>query len=354
MPRRVPAFLLVATTMTAATACQSTAPPPAAPAAVERGIDVDGMDRSVAAGDDFNAYANGGWLKATEIPADKASYGNGAMLVDETRKRTEALIQELAGPRAPTGGDGQKIGDFYAAFMDEAAIEAKGLAPLKAQLDAIAAIGDQVGAGPRPWQHAPRRCRPAERHELLHGAPASASWSSQALDDPLAQRAVSAPGRTRACPTATTTLDASPSMAELRTKPTRRTSQAMLDAGRRCRRRPRGRRASSRSRTEIARAHATRVDVARRARATTLDTRGAGDQGPGPRLGSPASRRPASAMRPRSSSGTRRPCPASRRSSRASRSTRGRTGSRSMLLDQSRASCRRRSSSSGSRSMARR
>ncbi|MBZ5585523.1 MAG: M13 family metallopeptidase [Acidobacteriia bacterium] len=103
------------------------------------------MDPSVAPGEDFNAYTNGGWLKATPIPADKASYGAGSILADETRKRTQALIQESAQPGAAAGGESRKIGDFYASFMDEAGIESKGIAPLKAELDAMGAIADRRG-----------------------------------------------------------------------------------------------------------------------------------------------------------------------------------------------------------------
>ena len=64
------------------------------------GIDLVGMDKSVVPGDDFNAYANGGWIKATPIPADKSSYGAGAILADETRKRLRALFQESSGAAA--------------------------------------------------------------------------------------------------------------------------------------------------------------------------------------------------------------------------------------------------------------
>jgi putative endopeptidase len=101
------------------------------------------MGQSVAPGDDFNAYANGGWIKATPIPADKSRYGISTILADETRKRTLALIQESAGAGSAASGDVRKIADFYASFMDEAAIESKGIAPLKPQLDAIAAIADR-------------------------------------------------------------------------------------------------------------------------------------------------------------------------------------------------------------------
>jgi endothelin-converting enzyme/putative endopeptidase len=101
------------------------------------------MDTSVAAGDDFNAYANGGWIKATPIPADKSEYGLFSILADETRKRTLTLIQEAVQAGSASSGDTRRIADCYAGFMDEAAIESKGTAPLKPELDAIAAIADR-------------------------------------------------------------------------------------------------------------------------------------------------------------------------------------------------------------------
>ncbi|MGD0499564.1 MAG: M13 family metallopeptidase [Bryobacteraceae bacterium] len=131
------AAILLAAALAVAPACRTT---PSSPAA---GIDLAGMDKSVAPGDDFNAYANGGWIKATPIPADKSSYGVFTMLADETRKRLLALIQESANAGSAASEDTRKIGDFYASFMDEAAIEAKGIAPLQPQLDAIAAIADR-------------------------------------------------------------------------------------------------------------------------------------------------------------------------------------------------------------------
>jgi len=131
------AAILLAAIAAAAPGCRKA---PSSPAA---GIDLAGMDTSVAPGDDFNAYTNGGWIKATPIPADKPSYGVFTMLADETRKRLLSLIQESAKAGSAAGADTRKIGDFYASFMDEAAIEAKGIAPLKPQLDAIAAIADR-------------------------------------------------------------------------------------------------------------------------------------------------------------------------------------------------------------------
>ena len=104
------------------------------------GIDLAGMDRSVAPADDFNAYANGGWIKVTAIPADKSNYGIWAVRADETRKDLPAIIQESAANPAT-----RKIADYYATCMDEAAIEVKGIAPLQPQLAAIAAIDDRHG-----------------------------------------------------------------------------------------------------------------------------------------------------------------------------------------------------------------
>ncbi|HLO67987.1 MAG TPA: M13 family metallopeptidase [Holophaga sp.] len=107
------------------------------------GIDLAGMARQVAPGDDFFRHANGAWLDATAIPGDMASYGTGAMLVELTLKRNRALVEEARTARP--GSEARKIGDFYAAFMDEAAIEQRGLAPVKPFLDEVAAIGDVLG-----------------------------------------------------------------------------------------------------------------------------------------------------------------------------------------------------------------
>jgi len=101
------------------------------------------MDRSVAPGDDFNAYANGGWAKATPIPADKPAYGVGAKVADETRERNRDIIQGAAQGGANASAESRKVGDFYSSYMDEEGIESKGAAPLKPQFDAINAIADR-------------------------------------------------------------------------------------------------------------------------------------------------------------------------------------------------------------------
>ena len=119
----------------------SAAPAPNVPASV--GIDLAGIDRSIAPGADFFAYANGTWMKTTEIPPDRAGYGVGALVDERTNERTNELIKQVASANAPAGSEARKIGDYYASYMDEAGIEAKGLQPLQPTLDRIAAITDR-------------------------------------------------------------------------------------------------------------------------------------------------------------------------------------------------------------------
>src|SRR6185436_5861554 len=139
-PRALAILLLIA--LAFLPACNSTTTPPAS-ATAAADLDIAGMDKSIAPGDDFYQYVNGTWLKNTPIPPDKAAYGIFAIMVDETRKRTVSLIQDAAKTGAASGSDAQKVGDFYSSFMDEAAIESKGVTPLKKQLDTIAAIKDR-------------------------------------------------------------------------------------------------------------------------------------------------------------------------------------------------------------------
>ncbi len=107
------------------------------------GIVIANMDRAVKPGDDFFHYANGDWIKRTEIPADRSYVGTWDTLEDLSRKRTAGLIEEAAKANAPAGSNTRKIADLYNSYLDEATIEAKGLAPLRQELDAIAAIHDK-------------------------------------------------------------------------------------------------------------------------------------------------------------------------------------------------------------------
>jgi len=124
------------------------APAPAAPAAAAApasGIDLTGLDKSVKPGDDFDAFANGGWRKTFEIPADRSNYGAFTVLLETAEKRNAELIAQLAASNPAAGSDARRIADFHAAYMDEAGIEKRGLQSLQPQLDAIGAIADRAG-----------------------------------------------------------------------------------------------------------------------------------------------------------------------------------------------------------------
>lgn len=107
------------------------------------GISVANLDRTVKPGDDFYHFANGDWIKRSEIPADRGEIDVFSKLEDLSNKRTANLIAEIAKSNPPAGSAERKVADLYNSYMDEAAIEAKGLAPIRARLDAINAIRDK-------------------------------------------------------------------------------------------------------------------------------------------------------------------------------------------------------------------
>jgi endothelin-converting enzyme/putative endopeptidase len=104
------------------------------------GIAVANMDRSVKPGDDFYQYANGDWIKRTEIPPDRGRIGVFTALSELSDKRTAALIEEIAKGMAPAGSSARKVADLYNSYMDEGTIEARGLTPLGPRLKVITAI----------------------------------------------------------------------------------------------------------------------------------------------------------------------------------------------------------------------
>jgi putative endopeptidase len=102
------------------------------------GFDKAGMDAGVRPGDDFYAYANGTWAKDTAIPADKSNYGMFTALADLSQQRTRDILETAKGDPA------SKIGRAYAAYLDSATVEAKGLAPIQPWLDKVRAV-DKAG-----------------------------------------------------------------------------------------------------------------------------------------------------------------------------------------------------------------
>lgn len=109
------------------------------------GVNLGDRDESVAPGDDFFAYVNGNWYKRTEIAPDRTFVGIDSVLNDQTDKNVRAIVEDMAKDSATSGKTGQQVGDFYASWMDEAGIEAKGTAPLKPYLAKIAAVKNRAG-----------------------------------------------------------------------------------------------------------------------------------------------------------------------------------------------------------------
>ncbi len=133
-------FLGAALVLTAPLAAAPVAPPPTYGT---YGFDTAGMDRSVTPGNDWGRFANGTYIDHLVIPEDKSSYGMFNVLRDLSQARTRGIVETAAAGDAPAGSELRKIGDYYASFMDAAAIEAKGLAPLAPRLAAIAALRDR-------------------------------------------------------------------------------------------------------------------------------------------------------------------------------------------------------------------
>ena len=108
------------------------------------GIAVEYIDPAVRVQDDLFTHMNGKWLATTEIPADKASWGSFAKLRDDIQPQLRTIIENAANAKdKAAGSDTQRIGDFYASFMDEARLEQLGVAPLKGEFARIAALKDR-------------------------------------------------------------------------------------------------------------------------------------------------------------------------------------------------------------------
>jgi putative endopeptidase len=107
------------------------------------GIATEYIDPAVRPQDDFYEYLNGKWMKTVEIPADKSSWGSFAKLRDDTLPQLRGIIEKAAAGNPAKGTDAQRIGDYYASFMDEAKLEQLGIAPLNGELAKIAALKDK-------------------------------------------------------------------------------------------------------------------------------------------------------------------------------------------------------------------
>src|SRR5689334_2021191 len=148
---------LVATTVLAGCATHETPPPVLAPPTIVEplvapvpvpapkpqygtfGFDTAGMDQSVAPGDDFYLFANGTWAKNTQIPSDKSNYGSFSVLQDLSQQRVRDILD------AQKDDPNSRIGMAYSSFLDEAGVEAKGLAPINPWLDRVRGLNSRGG-----------------------------------------------------------------------------------------------------------------------------------------------------------------------------------------------------------------
>ncbi|MGI4886602.1 MAG: M13 family metallopeptidase [Janthinobacterium lividum] len=148
-------------------ATTAVAPPAASPTAVPTapdpqgvGLDVADLDRTVDACDNFYRFSGGNWLKNNPLPEYASRWGPRNLLGERTQRLLRRILEDAAANRsAAPGSNAQKVGDFYAAAMDTAAIEKAGLGPLRPELARIAALRD--------WAQLPALI--AHEHELQTG-----------------------------------------------------------------------------------------------------------------------------------------------------------------------------------------
>lgn len=125
------------------------------------GVDFESMDRGVHPGNDFWRYVNGRWEQNVTIPPDRGALSQVNRLNDVSAAQVRAILDEYLSRRSALAGDDRRVADYYASLMDQAAIDARGAAPLLADLAPIrdasshAAIAGHMGRLAREWQSPP-------------------------------------------------------------------------------------------------------------------------------------------------------------------------------------------------------
>lgn len=112
------------------------------PAELTAGIQLANLDTTALPGAEFYQYACGGWVKNNPIPGEHSQYGSFTILDEKNRKQIQGLIEELAATQHEAGSVPQKIGDLYRIVMDSVKLNKDGIAPIKAELEQLAALKD--------------------------------------------------------------------------------------------------------------------------------------------------------------------------------------------------------------------
>src|SRR3954447_26079454 len=149
MRRTFIAAVIVLTAFVIGCGSSNTAAPSAAapvtPFFGPHGFDLAAMDTNVKACDDFYRFAVGKWRETHPLPAQYSRYGRFEELAERNREVLHKILEEdAANTKAAPGSAEQKVGDFYAACMNETAVEAAGISPIQPELDRINGISDRA------------------------------------------------------------------------------------------------------------------------------------------------------------------------------------------------------------------
>jgi len=107
------------------------------------GFSIDNIDKTLDPCVDFYQYACGNWMKSTEIPADQSQWVSFAEIHEHNLDIERGILEKAAAGGASRNAVDQRIGDLYGSCMDEKAVESKGIAPVRAELDRVAAVKDK-------------------------------------------------------------------------------------------------------------------------------------------------------------------------------------------------------------------